>query len=204
MKIDDLARAEVDYLTAKEAHLAARAAVATAFGAYAEADAAGDAAANELYRAWHAAALVLQTAYAAAVATANAALAAADAAEAKAQAAADAALAANANYAADAPKADWETATTAHDAALDAFVNAQARTRELLRAYEAADAVAGYTANLSRPWMLDAAYRAAEAYDTAFEQLAALREAREEALMTACAAYYEHLTSAKRPHGVNF
>jgi hypothetical protein len=86
-----------------------------------------------------------------------------------------------------------------YHAANDAFVNAQARTYELLSSYEAAAAAAGYTANMSRPWMLDAAYEAAEAYDDAFWQLAALREARDEALMTACASYFEHLTSAKKP-----
>jgi hypothetical protein len=82
------------------------------------------------------------------------------------------------------------TAEVKYHAANDAFVNAQARTYELLRAYEAAADVAAESANLSRPWMLDAAYEAAEAYDEAFEQLAAFREALDEALMTACESYY--------------
>jgi SWI/SNF-related matrix-associated actin-dependent regulator 1 of chromatin subfamily A len=128
MTIYDLARAEADYLTAKAAHLAARAAVATAFGTFAEADAAGDASANELYRAWSEAALALQTAHDGHHKAAANARAAADAAEAKDQAAvaaADAALAANANYAADAPKADWEAVGAAHDAALDAALEAE-------------------------------------------------------------------------------
>ena len=94
-------------------------------------------------------------------------------------------------------KSDILAAEVKYHAANDAFVNAQARTYELLRAYEAAAAAAAESANLSRPWMLDAAYEAAEAYDAAFDQLAALREARDEALMTACASYFEHLTSAK-------
>jgi hypothetical protein len=86
-----------------------------------------------------------------------------------------------------------------YHAANDAFVNAQARTYELLRAYEDAAAAA----NLSRTGMFETVYEAAEAYDDALWQLAALREARDEALMTACASYYEHLTSAKSPSRVN-
>jgi hypothetical protein len=94
------------------------------------------------------------------------------------------------------------TAEVKYHAANDAFVNAQARTYALLRAYEAA-AAAEESANLSRTGMLEAVYEAAQAYDEAFEQLAALREDRDEALMTACASYYEHLTSAKSPPRVN-
>ena len=120
--------AHADYLTAKAAHPAARAVVATSFGAFAEADAAGDASANELYGAWHKAALALQTAHDGHHKAAANAVAAADAAEAKDQAAvaaADAALAANANYAADAPKADWEASRAASWAALDAALDAE-------------------------------------------------------------------------------
>jgi hypothetical protein len=90
-----------------------------------------------------------------------------------------------------------------YHAANDAFVNAQARTYELLSSYEAAAAAEKF-ANLSRTGMLEAVYEAAQAYDNAFWQLAALREARDEALITACASYFEHLTSAKKPPSGKF
>jgi hypothetical protein len=59
-----------------------------------------------------------------------------------------------------------------------AYFNAMVRTKELLLAYEAA---AAESANLIRTGMFEAVYEAAEAYDEAFEQLCAIREARDEA-----------------------
>lgn len=64
-----------------------------------------------------------------------------------------------------------------------AYFHAMVRTKELLIAYEAA-AAAAESANLSSTGMFDTVYEAADAYDEAFEQLCALRVARDEAAKT--------------------